>query len=103
MSNNSKAFVEIPADTFRTTEDPTPPPFEENKKLQCKITRIAEEIAVRFDADGIDDIRIPKKVSIWWVILNLASVAKLVSDIINVIKHECNDNQVSEATLNTNS
>lgn len=70
---------------------PNPVDFEENVKLRCKVEKISSRIVEAFDADGIDDIRIPKKVSIWWVILNIASVGKLISDVINIVKNECED------------
>lgn len=87
--------------------NPNPQDFEENVKLRCKVNLISSRIVEAFDADGIDDIRIPKKVSIWWVILNIASVGKLISDIINIVKNSCedlvvNDTQPDENTVPEN-
>lgn len=82
---------------------------EINERLECQVTLISQRITEAFDADGIDDIRIPNKVSIWWVVLNIASVGKLISDIINIIKTKCitetpdtNDDQVPETPAPTN-
>lgn len=93
---------------------PNPDDFQENVNLRCKIDKIASRISEAFDADGIDDIRVPKQVSFWWVILNIAAVGKLISDVIKLVKQDCNettitviaptnDNQVSETSPKTNS
>lgn len=81
------------------TSTSNPNPTDENPVLACKIDLIAKRVSEAFDADGIDDIRVPNKVSIWWVVLNIASVGKLISDIINIVKNECKDLVTNEDTL----
>lgn len=59
------------------------------RELECKINKASLIIAERFDADGIDDITLPDKVSVWWVIGNLGAVAKMVSEFIQLFKQPC--------------
>lgn len=62
---------------------------ESQQKLQIstqKIKLIAEEIAERFDADGIDDINLPKKINFMFIFTNISAVIKLIRKIVDIIK-----------------
>jgi hypothetical protein len=62
--------------------------YEENTFLQSKIARIVLEISERFDADGIDDITLPKKVNLMFIVMNAKAVVKLFKAIIDIIKEK---------------
>lgn len=64
---------------------------EERDAAQTKIIEIARAVEEAFDADGVDDISIPNKFSIWWVISNANSIFKLLKKIIEVLKRKEHD------------
>ena len=64
----------------------------ENDDLACKINAISTAIAERFDKDGVDDIEIPTRFTFWWVLRNSTRIYKLVTDIIDIIKKPCTQN-----------
>lgn len=62
--------------------------YEENTFLQSKFARITLAIAERFDADGIDDLTLPKKVNFMYILTNAKGVVKLIKEIITIIKEK---------------
>lgn len=67
----------------------------EAEELRCKIEKINLAILERFNANGIDDIVLPEKVSLFsfqflfWLVTNAVPVVKLVKEILNAIKAPC--------------
>ena len=62
--------------------------YEENTFLQSKVARIILAIAERFDADGVDDLTLPKKINFFYIITNASAVGKLLKEIIEIIKEK---------------
>lgn len=84
--------------------------MEANKNLsiECKIQKIAAAISRRFDADGIDDIKLPSKITWASILFSLGSITKLIKEIISIIKDGCNpttpiSNDNTESTLSEGS
>jgi len=76
-------------DKLKVKEDGEQMLLEQNSELQCKVVKITYSILERFDADGVDDINIPKKVNIWWALRNLSGVTKLIREIATTVKEPC--------------
>lgn len=62
-------------------------------EYSCKIGKINEAIAERFDQDGVNDIKLPTGDS-WWeyviyVISNGGTIFKFVNEIIDIVKNPC--------------
>ncbi len=62
--------------------------YEENTFLQSKFARITLAISERFDADGIDDLTLPKKVTIMYILTNAKGIVKLFKEVIAIIKEK---------------
>jgi hypothetical protein len=75
--------------------------YEENTFLQSKVARIILEIAERFDADGIDDLTLPKKVNLMYIVMNAKAVVKLIKAIIEIIKEKKTTPIIIPATITT--
>jgi len=61
----------------------------ENAELRCKINAIGTAVMERFDKDGTNDIYVPQKVTVWWVLTNLFPAAKLIQEIIKIVSNPC--------------
>ena len=61
----------------------------EVEELQCKVAKITAALSERLDADGIDDINLPKKITWLWVLANVGSVSKMIKEIIAILKNPC--------------
>jgi len=61
----------------------------ENVELRCKINAIGTAVMERFDKDGTNDIHVPQKVTVWWVLTNLFPAAKLIQEIIKIVSNPC--------------
>ena len=62
--------------------------YEENTFLQSKFARITLAISERFDADGIDDLTLPKKVTVMYILTNAKGIVKLFKEVIAIIREK---------------
>lgn len=59
--------------------------------LTCRISKSVAIIAERFDGDGIDDINLPKKIDVMWVLFNLSAAVKMIRAVVMSLTKPCVD------------